>query len=268
MKLGIRSKIISLYRSVAANERCRKLNELIFDCAIHGLGILNYENDRLTGERHFVESVLPRYLHREGSFTVVDVGANEGSYEELILSKFKTARCICVEPHPITFRALEKRLASRCVFVNCALGANSGTLTLYDRADQNGSQHATMYREVITDLHRQAVTTHQVPVKTLDEMANDLQLSRIDLLKIDAEGHELEVLRGARKLLAAGLIGVLHIEFNEMNIFSRVFLRDFREMLPSHKAFRMLPSSIIPVSTYPLGSELFAFQNIVFLPNR
>ena len=53
---------------------------------------------------------------------------------------------------------------------------------------------------------------HEVPVRTLDEIADMLTLSRIDLLKIDTEGHELEVLHGARKLLAAGLIRVLHIE--------------------------------------------------------
>jgi hypothetical protein len=93
-----------------------------------------------------------------------------------------------------------------------------------------------------------------------------LTLSRIDLLKIDTEGHELEVLHGARKLLAAGLIRVLHIEFNEMNVFSRVFLRDFRELLSRHTAYRMLPG-IISVSDSPLASELFAFQNVVFVPN-
>ena len=51
-----------------------------------------------------------------------------------------------------------------------------------------------------------------MPVRTLDEIADMLTLSRIDLLKIDTEGHELEVLHGGRKLLAAGLIRVLHIE--------------------------------------------------------
>lgn len=96
--------------------------------------------------------------------------------------------------------------------IYCALGAHSGTLTLYDRADEDGSQHATMYSEVITSLYRPAVTMHEVPVRTLDEIADMLTLSRIDLLKIDTEGHELEVLHGARKLLAAGLIRVLHIE--------------------------------------------------------
>jgi hypothetical protein len=50
-------------------------------------------------------------------------------------------------------------------------------------------------------------------------------LSRIDLLKIDTEGHELQVLRGAQKIVSAGLIRVLHIEFNEMNVFSGYFSR-------------------------------------------
>jgi hypothetical protein len=52
-----------------------------------------------------------------------------------------------------------------------------------------------------------------------------------------------------------------------MNGFSRVFLRDFRELLSRHTAYRMLPSGIISVSDFPLVSELFAFQNVVFVPN-
>jgi hypothetical protein len=125
-----------------------------------------------------------------------------------------------------------------------------------------------MYREVITGIHGQAAITHQITLRTLDDLAQDLQLSRIDLLKIDTEGHELEVLRGARRLLSDGLIRVLHIEFNEMNVVSRVFFRDFRELLPHHRPYRMLPSGMIPVPASPLKSELFAFQNVVFLPDQ
>jgi FkbM family methyltransferase len=267
MRLPIRSQIIRLYRALAANARCRRLNELLFDCAIHGLGLLNHENDRLSGEKHFIEAILPTYLGPDRPTVIVDVGANEGSYERLLFSTLTTARCVCVEPHPITFQTLKTRVDARCTLINCALGANAGTCAFYDRADHNGSQHATMYRDVITDIHRQAVATYHVPVRTLDELAQDLQLPRIDLLKIDTEGHELEILRGARRLLSAGLIRLLHIEFNEMSVFSRVLLRDFREMLTGHSPYRMLPSGIIPLSHSPLKSELFAFQNIVFLPH-
>lgn len=263
----IRWKIVTLYRTIAARKQFRMFNELLFDCATRGLGIRNYENEFVSGEKHFIETVLPQYLNLEKPITFFDVGANEGQYTELLLTKFKTARCVCIEPHPLTFKSLAEKLSSRATSINCALGSNCGTLTLYDRADSDRSEHATLYREIISDIHYQDTISHQVAVKTLDEVAQELDISRIDLLKIDTEGHELEVLRGATKLLSKGAIAVVHIEFNEMNVVSKVFLRDIRKMLPGYTAHRLLPSSTISIPEMPLKSELFGFQNIVFLPN-
>ena len=53
-----------------------------------------------------------------------------------------------------------------------------------------------------------------VEVKTLDEIALELRLESIDLLKLDVEGLEPKVLGGARRLLAAGRIKGVLCEFN------------------------------------------------------
>lgn len=56
-------------------------------------------------------------------------------------------------------------------------------------------------------------------------------ISYVDLLKIDVEGNELKVFQGAEKSLAEGRIGAIQIEFNECAIDSRIFLRDFWNLL-------------------------------------
>jgi FkbM family methyltransferase len=264
----IRWQIIKLYRFIAARKQLRMLNELLFDCSTHALGIRNLDNDIVSGKKHFLEKILPSYLNSDKPITVVDVGANIGSYTEFLLSKFTKARCICIEPHPITFKSLESNLASRVTSVNCALGANASTLTLYDSANYNGSEHATFYQAIISDLHEQDAVSYQVPVKTLDDLAEELNLERIDFLKIDTEGHELEVLRGAKRLISAGAIGLLQIEFNEMNVVSRVFMRDILTLLPGYRVYRLLPSDLIDIPKMPLKSELFGFQNLIFIPEN
>ena len=263
-----RHQLVRAYRFVAARPSARRMNELLFDLSLHGLGIRNYENDVVSGEQHFIERVLAAHLEDATSPVVVDVGAHDGSYTAMVLKSFPRASAYCVEPHPATFRKLEDRLGTRATLLQCGLGAEAGELTLYDRADELGSQHASVYEAVISELHGQTAKGTQIAVRTLDDVALDHGLSRIDLLKIDTEGHELQVLHGAGKLIGAGAIGVVQIEFNEMNLVSRTFYRDFRQLLPDHTPYRLLPHGLLEISETPLRSELFGFQNIVFLPCR
>ena len=102
-----------------------------------------------------------------------------------------------------------------------------------------------MFQDVIADLHG---------------------VGRIDYLKIDTEGNELAVLEGAARLLAESRVGYIHFEFNEMNVVSRVFLRDFRKLLPSHRLYRLLPRGLLPLGERIVATEIFAFQNILAVP--
>ena len=87
---------------------------------------------------------------------------------------------------------------------------------------------------------------------------------KIGLLKIDTEGHEFEVLKGAENLLKAGKIEMIHLEFNEMNVFSRVFFKDIWDYLPNYDLYRMLPDGLVHIKNYsPVFCEIFAYQNLV-----
>jgi hypothetical protein len=84
------------------------------------------------------------------------------------------------------------------------------------------------------------------------------------LLKIDTEGNELDVLRGAINSINQKKIKAIHFEFNEMNVISRVFFRDIYLMLKDYKLYRLLPYGMTEINVYsPLFCEIFAYQNIV-----
>jgi hypothetical protein len=51
-----------------------------------------------------------------------------------------------------------------------------------------------------------------------------------------------------------------------MNVISRMFFRDFRALLPEYNFFRLLPHGRIGLDDSALGTELFAYQNIVAFP--
>ena len=240
--MGVKRLGKSIYRTLFANRFSYKLNTFLLECSLHGLGILNYENHRLSGERHFVGVTLRRWLRGIDRPVFVDVGANTGVYSSMLIDAFPDCRLVAVEPHPSNFQRLRDALPPQVETIQAAVGAEQTELKLFDRADVDGSSHASLYKEVITQLHQQTT---------------------VDLLKIDTEGHELEVLKGAAELLRSHSVSFIHLEFNEMNVYSRVFFRDLRDLLSDFKFYRLLPRSMIQIPDTPLKSEIFAFQNVI-----
>jgi len=71
---------------------------------------------------------------------------------------------------------------------------------------------------------------------------------------------------GAIELIKNNKIDVIHFEFNEMNVYSRVFFRDFHELLVNYNFYRMLPDGLVFLGDYnPIYQEIFAYQNIVVI---
>ncbi len=264
MGWGLRTLILRAHRAVLANERAAPVNQLLLRLGAQGLGVLNYQNAGVSGEAHFLRLLLAG----AGPAPVVfDVGANRGEYARAVMELAPDARLFSFEPHPRTFAGLSQ-LAGALGFTatNAACGAHRGTIELWDYRDADGSSHASIHREVIEELHRGDAISREVPVETVDGFAEAHGIDRLALLKIDVEGHELAVLEGAGRLLERHAVEAVHFEFNEMNVVSRSFLRDFEQRLPGYTLFRLLPRGLLPLAGRSvLERELFAYQNVVAL---
>jgi FkbM family methyltransferase len=263
----IRSVLLDFYAFLFSRKCFRRLNRLFFDASVRGLGILNYKNDVVSGERHFMKE----YLKLCQSPTVVDVGANEGLYSTNVWAVNKDAHVFAFEPHPDTYNRLLLHASGtkKMTPINAACGSAAGRLVLYDYEGSTGSEHASLHAGVIETIHKGRSEQHVVDVIDLDTFAANHSISLIHLLKIDAEGHELEVLKGAANLLREKRIRAIQFEFNEMNIVSKVFLNDFCDLLPNYRFYRMLRDGLVSLEPYsPMRCELFAFQNIVALPRN
>jgi FkbM family methyltransferase len=123
---------------------------------------------------------------------VIDVGANNG--ELGVWSVSRGARYVGIEPDPFAFRALASNVGPNGA-LQVAVGPADGTGTLFlDTADADSS---------LVQPSSEGKASIAVVVRTLDSIVRDLGwVRRIRLLKIEAEGAEPEVLRGAYACLA------------------------------------------------------------------
>jgi len=224
------------------------------------MGVLNYENDNVSGENKFLKNIL-----RRKNMVVIDVGANVGDYSMKIMQIEPTTDVYSLEPHPATF---SKLIDSSKVFgfkaFNLGCGNETSKLRLYDYVNCDGTPHASLFKDVIEKIHKGESKEMFVDIIKLDNFVNEHGIKEIDLLKIDTEGNELNVLKGCETLIKSKKIKIIQFEFNEMNVVSRTFFKDFYELLALYDFYRMLPNSLVPLVEYnPLFCEIFAFQNIV-----
>lgn len=146
-----------------------------------------------------------RAMLPQGS-TVIDIGANIGAHTlPLADCVGATGRVIAVEPTRYAFERLQQhielnpRLATRITPIQAMLMGNRDA-ALADAIES--SWPLTSTKDTHAGHGGLAKSTIGAAVTTLDAIVADHALSRIDLIKLDVDGYEVEVLRGARETLA------------------------------------------------------------------
>ncbi len=254
--------IYKLYGYLFSKKCLIRLNTFLFHLSIRGLGVLNYSNEYLTGEKGW----LTNYLRGKKNPLVLDIGANIGNYSKLILKINSDAVIYAFEPHPVTFKELIKNIQNLDIKAfNIGVGSHIEDLEIYDYNTNDGSAHASLYKNVIVDLHHSNTVSHMVKIINIDEFIDKENIDKIDLMKIDTEGNEYKALIGAKSSIEAKKIKAIQFEFNEMNIISKASFKDFWDLLLNYKFYRLLPGGqLLEIKKYdPLMTEIYAFQNIV-----
>jgi FkbM family methyltransferase len=142
---------------------------------------------------------------------VFDVGANCGFFTALTLDRWREAQVHAFEPQKNLTSQIEEfasfnQLSDRVRVNWAAVGAENGETEFHVHRNPIGS---SIVREKVGARRRRTV---RVPLLTLDEYARRHQIARVDVLKLDVEGAELEALRGAAEILKT--VRVLFAEFH------------------------------------------------------
>lgn len=155
-------------------------------------------------------------LGRESFNTVIDVGANKGQFAVYSRLRWPQARLICFEPLPAPRAKLARVTQGRAEIHACALGATpgEGQMHLATRVDSSSLLALGARQKSIFGMDESG--TLQVPIQRLDALIKS-PLARPSPLKIDVQGFELEVLKGATDRLPE--IDVVYVEASEVELY-------------------------------------------------
>jgi FkbM family methyltransferase len=185
---------------------------------------------------------------------IFDVGANIGATSLTYRRLFPDAVIHAFEPFPGAFGKLAARFANdgrvRCV--PKAVSSSSGVASLHVNSMDVTNALSPILDEAFGYLPDNFAKAGSVPVETttLDDYCRAEGVDRIDILKMDAQGSELDILRGGERLLSQGRVGLVYTEL--------IFVPVYEKQPAFHEIATFLA---------PFGFRLFDFFGFTYDPS-
>ena len=238
----------------------------------------NLQGKGIGGEttRNEVYSALKFYSHYKRDLTtslapnpliVFDVGANIGSYTKEVLKQHPNCVVYAFEP---SISSGSKFIENYSTQVNVkfeAFGFSNeiSNKTLY--SDYLGSPISSLTKRNLKHFGSELKYEEKVRMETIDNYC-EVHSVIPDLLKIDVEGHELDVLKGS--LNVVDKISIIQFEFGGCNIDTRTFFQDFWYFFKQHnfRIYRVTKSEPVLIPKYTESDEYFSTTNYIAVNNR
>ena len=136
--------------------------------------------------------------------TCLDIGSNIGYYvclENKIVGQ--NGKIIAIEPSPINFKYLQKNInlqnTTNIELFNFACGNKDGTI---DFLVSNRSNWSRVVSDDLIDAPPDAILeTISLPIKKLDSFIHEQDIKKLDFVRMDVEGYELNILDGMKETL-------------------------------------------------------------------
>ncbi|MCX7090671.1 MAG: FkbM family methyltransferase [Legionellales bacterium] len=200
------------------------------------------------------ETRLLRYLLTNNLLDVVfDVGANVGHYFSIVVDHSENIKVYAFEPGLGNLSILSERFADHknVSLIPKALSNVEGELSYFQNLNSDSSGLNSVYdmREIGYFEQTEKLTVNAV---TLDNFCETNKIEKINLMKIDVEGHELAVLLGGELMLKNKRIDYIQFEFGHAARCARVFLYDIDKFMKANNYHLFVVK--------PKGLERFAYS--------
>lgn len=179
-----------------------------------------------------------KILINKSNPVIFDVGCNRAQSTIFYFNLFKDAKITAFEPSTDLYNELKKMKfpENRFIINNVALGSEKKQLEFnnYNKTGFNSFLEVDKNKENRFGDYLRVMNKEVVEVNTLDNYVNKMNIDCIDLLKIDTQGFDLEVLKGAEQSLKTGKVYAIYIEMN--------FVRLYKEQAAASSIFIFLES--------------------------
>jgi len=208
--------------------------ERMFDTVVRGYSLITATN----GERWLSTLMDDEPL-------VVDVGFHDGESTAEIFKVRPKAHVIGFDPSRFGRESYDRRFSGdpRVTFVNAALADKPGEMDFYDYENMCNSLAARK------EMPGETPTVYKVPILTFDDYVRTNGVGQINLMKIDAEGYDLNVMEGARETFAREGVDMFMFEFASGWAASKRYLWEvveYMEPLP-YTMFRLFNGFLCPL---------------------
>ena len=211
------------------------------------------------GELRVMRQFLP------GCSVVFDVGAHTGEWAKLALSVNPGLNIHCFEPSRENFANLTRNVFSPNVTCNpCGLSSENVEKPLFIFRSAPGLHSLYQRRGLESGWGlKTPAETEMVKLDTLENYCAERRIEKIDFLKVDVEGHELEVFKGGRSLFAEDRVRMVQFEYGGCNIDSKVLLKDIFEFFAgmNYRFYKIFPDRLKFFQQYDQRLENFKYQN-------
>ena len=146
------------------------------------------------------------------------------------------------------------------VYENLGLGEAIKELNLFKNS--KNSALASVYHRNLEHFGIRLDKNEKIQITTLDDYCSKNKIERIDFIKLDIEGNELNAFIGAKKMLSEKRVKYIQFEMGGCNIDSKTFWQQvYYYLRPNYKVYRILKNGIVEFEKYSEYQEIFVHSN-------
>jgi FkbM family methyltransferase len=259
--------LFDVLEKMSGKQEFQSFFEKLYQKVLLGMFIGSGGNVEESGELwvlKYINEVVPPPVDG-GSIVVFDVGANLGKYTNMIYEIMgEIAKIYSFEPSKATYQKLMQNTVelSNVNHYNFGFGREDTILTLYSDTEESGL--ASLLKRHLEHFDIKMDLEEKVEITTIDSFCFSNSITHIHLLKLDVEGNELNVLRGARRMIESNNVDFIQFEFGGCNIDSRTYFQDFYYLLKDRYAIcRIVKDGFHSIKEYKEMYECFIATNFL-----
>ncbi|MBK2340595.1 FkbM family methyltransferase [Francisella philomiragia] len=223
------------------------------------------------GEENFINNLIASFKKSCNKKVVFDIGANVGNYSKMIKDKANglDMDLHLFEPTKNCFESIsEKFKDDSAIFLNnFGASSESGEAVIFYDREQSGL--ASLYKRNLGAYGIELNQSETIRLKRLEEYIEERNISHIDFIKIDIEGHELKAFEGFGRYLDGEFVDYIQFEYGGSNLDSHTSLLELYSFLDTKgfKVAKIMPKGL-ELRNYSPFMENFNYANYVAISKR